>query len=141
MKDPLKGKYLAFVLSAASRAELLAAYPPKHSKVIGHHVTVQFDVTEAGSKMLEAGKADVVAMAYSCDDKVDCVMVSFNGTSKRLDGQRYHVTLSCSPTGKPVDSNALLKSTAGWADEAGKCKLDWSKPPLTLHGKLELLSK
>jgi hypothetical protein len=131
MQDPIKSKYLAFVLTAASRAELLKLFPPKHAKVIGHHVTVQFNVTEAGLKMMDKGSHKVTAVAYASDDKVDCVLVNLDGTCKRLDGASYHVTLSTSPTGKPVDSNALLKTA----------KLDWKDEQLTLVGKLELINK
>lgn len=133
MHDPLKSKYLAYVLSATSRAELLAAYPPKHEKVVAHHVTIQFNVTEAGMKLLDSEKTpEVVVVAYASDDKVDCVLVNFKGTCKRMDGSFFHVTLSTSAIGKPVDSNALLKAQTG---------LDWNKTRLVLSGKLELVNK
>lgn len=131
MQDPLKSKYLAFVLNGTSRAELLKAFPPKHGKVIAHHVTVQFNVTEAGMKLLDKKLHEVVAVAYAADDKVDCALVNFDGTCKRMDGSFYHVTLSTSPTGKPVDSNTLLKAQ----------KVDWRHDRLVLGGKLELVNK
>lgn len=136
MQDPLKSKYLAFVLSSAARAKLLAAFPPAHGKVIAHHVTVQFNVTEVGMKMLNGPTPKVVATAYGGDDKVDCVLINLNGTCKRLDGSWYHVTLSCSPSGKPVDSNAFLKANHG-----KEGALNWAGSPITLEGKLELVNK
>jgi hypothetical protein len=136
MQDPIKSKYLAFVLTSASRAALLAAFPPKHKKVIAHHVTVQFNVTEAGLKLLSGPQPEAYAVAYAVDDKVDCVLVNFDKTCKRLDGGHYHVTLSTSPTGKPVDSNRLLTARAA-IDSA----LSWVPKQLKLEGKLELVNK
>lgn len=136
MQDPLKSKYLAFVLTSAARAKLLEAFPPKYDKVIAHHITVQFNVTEEGQRMLNGPTPVCKVMAYGCDSKIDCVLVNLNKTCARPDGSWYHVTLSCSPTGEPVDSNAFLKANHG-----KEGALDWSVGEITLEGKLELVNK
>jgi len=136
MQDSLKNKYLAFVLSEVSRAELIKEFPAAYDRIIAHHVTIQFNVNEDGMKLLNGPAPIVKAVAYGKNDKVDCVLVNVNRTCMRLDGSFYHVTISCSPIGKPVDSNAFLKLNHGLEGA-----LNWSHGPVILEGKLELLNK
>lgn len=110
--ENLGSKYLAFVLDEASRNRILSHFPPKFERVICHHITVQFQVTEElyQKYTAELGNADLSVVGYACDDSLECLVVSVNGNSKREDGSFYHITLSLNPPRKPVDSNKLLMS-------------------------------
>lgn len=109
-----KGCYLAFVLSEASRAQLLSICPPTHSKVICHHVTIVFGISAEKLKKFQAAYPNtdpiVEATGIRIGEKVECFTVNVDGNSRRTfgDGQYYHVTLSVEPPAKPVDSNKLF---------------------------------
>ena len=99
--------YTAYVLTDASRDALLEKFPPKYSKVIGHHVTVEFGVPE-DTELPEDANLRVIGEADS-GDGLQALVVSVDGTIRRPDGGTYHITWSLEPDRyKPVDSNTLI---------------------------------
>lgn len=99
--------YTAHVLTFKSQDELVRRFPPKYSKFVGHHVTVQFGVPKDTPP---PEPADVVVHAYAdTEDGLEALIVTVNGTWDRPDGSKYHITWSLDPTRyKPVDSNKLV---------------------------------
>ena len=99
--------YTAYVLTDASRDALLEKFPPKYSKVIGHHVTVEFGVPE-DTELPEDANLRVIGEADS-GDGLQALVVSVDGTIRRPDGGTYHITWSLEPDRyKPADSNTLI---------------------------------
>jgi hypothetical protein len=101
--------YTAFVLSEASRALVLAAFPPKFPDVVAHHVTDTFGVPFVSGYTPPPSVVEVVG--YSCDESLECLVVEVNGAAKRGDGKLYHITLSLDRNAgrRPVQSNVLLE--------------------------------
>lgn len=110
LTDFKPGHYLAFEISEKSRANLLAIFVPRFSKVICHHVTVEFNLTkdnfEKYKKMLTP-TPQVVAYGYAIGDGIEALAVAVGDETDRADGSFYHVTLSLNPPHKPVESNTL----------------------------------
>jgi len=101
--------YIAYVLTEASKNELLERFPPKYSKVVAHHVTIQFGVPE-GTEPPEMADLRVIGEADS-GDGLQALVVSVNGSYRREDGSTYHITWSLEPDKyKPVDSNKLVNN-------------------------------
>lgn len=88
---------------------LMLRYPPKYSKVLAHHVTVEFGVP---SDTPSPNYCDVRLVGYSdSGDGLEALVVSVNGTRDRPDGKIYHITWSLDPDKyAPKDSNDLLAS-------------------------------
>lgn len=104
-------RYLAFVLSEESRDRVLALYPPKHSVVIAHHVTLKWN-----ADISDMAAADpyprVAAIGYTSNDRLDCILATVNFWQLRPDNSYYHVTLSTQPGVESRESNDLLKLTS-----------------------------
>lgn len=99
--------YTAYVLDEQSREALLRRFPPKYSKVIAHHVTVNFGVPSNTPPPPEA-VVKVVGYADS-GDGLEALVVSINSENRREDGKYYHITWSLEPDKyKPVDSGDLI---------------------------------
>lgn len=99
--------YTAYVLTDEARNLLLEKFPPKYSKVIAHHVTVEFGVP-ADSEVPEDAEVKIIGEADS-GDGLQALVAMVNGSTRRPDGGTYHVTWSLEPDRyKPVDSNELL---------------------------------
>jgi predicted acyltransferase (DUF342 family) len=112
MTQNLKSQYLAFVLTEASRVAVLRAFPPKFSRVICHHITVQFnlDAEALQSYKEEFLDTELEVVGYVADESLEALVVSINGSTRRRDGSIYHITLSLEPPRKPVDSNKLVQT-------------------------------
>jgi len=109
IREILNEMYTAYVLTDASRNELLERFPPKYSKVVAHHVTVSFGVP-SDAEAPEIADLKVIGEADS-GDGLQALVVSVNGSYQREDGKTYHITWSLEPdVYKPVDSNALVNS-------------------------------
>jgi hypothetical protein len=113
------GVYVGWEISSADRSRLLGIFPPKFSKVIGHHITFQYG-TDDQSAMPELHNVAVVG--YVSDNKgIEGLVIAINGDTTRPDGSTYHCTWSLDPdkqynekmTYKPVVTNLVLK-TNGW---------------------------
>jgi hypothetical protein len=102
----MKG-YIAYNLTDKSRGEILANFPPKFSKVVAHHITLEFGVDDLIPLPSIPQKAEVIG--YACNDKIECLVVRVDGQTRRnSDGKLLHITLSHSIEAKPVMSNELL---------------------------------
>lgn len=108
----LGSQYLAFEITSGSRDALLNQFKPqfKH-KVLCHHVTVQFNLTEENYERLveELKGADLQVIGHQTGKGVECLVVAVNDNPKRPDGKIYHITLSLASGHKPVESNTLLE--------------------------------
>lgn len=104
--------YQAFEISAASRAHLSQAFPPKFPEFIGHHITYKFGVP-SDQPLPEATSFRVVG--YGCNDEgLEALVVEVDGTTVRPDGKIFHITWSLDREAgfKPVNSNDLVRD--GW---------------------------
>ena len=127
--DFVPGTYLAFKISEASRAELLKRFTTSFSKVICHHVTIEFNLTPEKLRNYSFDKdTKVEVVGYARGDNIEALSVEINGSNARLDGSFYHVTLSLQAPAKPVDSNKLK-------DKVGRVR------PVKLDGEFTLLKK
>jgi len=121
IREILNEMYTAYVLTEESRNELLERFPPKYSKVVAHHVTVDFGVPATAEAPAPAD-LKVIGEADS-GDGLQALVVSVNGSYQREDGKTYHITWSLEPDSyKPVDSNALI------ADYENRWKLNLPVP-------------
>lgn len=104
MPKPL---YSAYLLSQTGRKTLMDIFKPKYSRIVAHHVTVQFgNVTE--NSVPDAADIEVVGYIDS-GDGLEALVVSVNGAVDRPDGSVYHITWSLQNGYKPVDSNKVIK--------------------------------
>lgn len=110
------GTYLAFKLSDKCRADLIQKFKPSFSKVVCHHVTIEFNLTKEkldafNEKMTKSNKVDfgniVNAIGIARGDGIEAIAVAINNKRDRADGSFYHVTLSLESPHKPVESNTL----------------------------------
>lgn len=112
----LSGKYLAFEISDKSRANLLNLFRPNFSKVICHHVTIEFNLTQEKYDSLEhliKHPPNVIAYGYAKGDGIECIAVAIGNVTDRPDGSFFHITLSLSPPHKPVESKKLEDKVVG----------------------------
>jgi len=109
VKELLVEMYTAHVLYDEATRELLAEkFPPKYSKFIGHHVTVEFGVP-ADAEPPEDAEVKVLGIKDS-GDGLEALVVSVGGETQRPDGGTYHITWSLEPDKySPKDSNALMQ--------------------------------
>jgi len=131
-RGSISGHYLAFELSDKCRAELLGVFRPQFSKVICHHVTIEFNVQAEKLKTLVHNLGDnpqVLVVGKAEGNGIECLAVSINGETQRPDGSFYHVTLSLNAPHKPVESNTL------------KDKVNHCMHPMKLEGAFKLLKK
>lgn len=99
---------------AATRDENSHGTPhqPVHPNVYAEHVTYQYP------SRTPAPPAQIVqAMGYVCNDAVEAVVVSVNGTRVRPGGGTFHVTISVADGHRPVESNdAIRNGKIEWFD-------------------------
>jgi len=102
--------YLGYVLSEASRQELLRRFPPKYSEVKADHVTYKFPAAPDDVAPPAPRSARVIGHA-DAGEGVDVAVVEIDGSTTRPDGKIFHVTLSVDPArGKEsAHANDLLK--------------------------------
>ncbi len=99
--------YTGWALPEDVRAELLSRFVPIHPDVIAHHITHSFDVGE-DHPLPEGSVAEIVGVAT--DYRVQALIVSVNGASKRPDGKTFHITWSIDRDAgaKPAMSNDVI---------------------------------
>lgn len=103
MSKPL---YSAYIINEGSRNTLIEMFPPQYSKVVAHHITVQFgSVTH--NDVPELAEINVVGY-LNTGDGLEVLIVSVNGSVSRPDGSTYHITWSLQNGYKPVDSNKAI---------------------------------
>ena len=98
--------YSAYELTEESRRSLIAARPPRFSKLITHHVTYRFPDSQPPPVA-----RSVLAIGFAEGETIECWVVSVDGTHERPDKGTFHITASLDPAlgAKPVHSNKLLK--------------------------------
>ncbi len=103
------GKYLGYTLTPASRRELLERFPPKYRDLKAGHVTLKFPAAPEDAPPPVPGSARIVG--YADGDGVEAAVVEIDGSTRRPDGNLFHVTLSVdSARGKEsANANDLLK--------------------------------
>lgn len=100
--------YNGYLVSKRDRTNILGMFPPKYKRVIAHHITHEYGVSE--SLPPETNQATIVGYADS-EDGLEALVVEINGSSTRSDGKIYHITLSLDPAKySPKDSNTLIGS-------------------------------
>lgn len=129
--NQLTGHYLAYELTTHVRAKLLQVFPASFSKIICHHITIDFNPNqEIVDAFVRSSSRSIVKVVGTAEgDGVQCLAVSINGQTARADGSFYHITLSVEPPHKPVESN-LLKDKVAKLDEH-----------VVLEGSFQLLRK
>jgi hypothetical protein len=102
--------YIALNLTEASRQQIWKLFPPKFQEIKADHVTYDFGV----DKNVELPEiSDVSAFAYICDESLEALIVSVNGSTQRLN-RIFHITLSRSSDRKSSESNRLALHTNKW---------------------------
>lgn len=106
MSDPILG----WRIDRADRDRLLAHFEPRYSETIADHVT--FGHKSEAPAMPRAEGATVIGRA---DDGrgVEALVVEVDGTSRRWDGSRYHITWSLAPGREAKESNTVI-ARHGW---------------------------
>lgn len=100
--------YTSYQLTPKTRKYLLDRFPPKHTKVVAHHITHKFGVHSDTKPPLHA---DIKVVGYHNNPEgLEALVVSVDGSVDRPDGSVYHITWSLDPEKfKPVDSNKLVR--------------------------------
>ena len=122
MSKPRKPLYNAYVLTDESRKKLLSIFRPSYSRVVAHHVTVQFGNVTAED--IPTGKDIKVVGHLDTGDGLQALVVSVDGEVDRPDGSVYHITWSLENGYKPVDSNKMIKSL-GYKEIDHKVSVDF----------------
>jgi hypothetical protein len=91
------------------RESLMKEFPPEYANVVGHHITLDYAV-EQTHPLPTALNGRIVGDAY--DKGVQALVVEIDGTTKRPDGETYHITWSLDEGRFPENSKQLLLK--GW---------------------------
>lgn len=104
--------YTGFLLTKESREKLLKLFPPLYKTVLGHHITHQFGVSK-DTNAPDMPKSVKVIGHISNDYSIQGLLVEIDGSVKRPDGKKYHITWSLDEHrgAKPVHTNV-------WVDDA-----------------------
>ena len=112
--------YIAYNLTEAARAALLAKFPPKYGPVC-HHVTVQPNVDQTHPL---PPRAVLNVVGYPTDGAgLEALIVAVDGQTERAVGGIYHVTHSLSEGRAKVESNAVIEQH-GWTPIASPFAID-----------------
>lgn len=85
-----KGKIPYTASFVLDPGKLLAAFPPKHKHIFGHHLTLKFNVKSFES--VEVGKKSLLKIiARVFDENGDALLVETDRSEKKYP----HITLSC----------------------------------------------
>jgi hypothetical protein len=102
--------YVALNLTEASRQEIWKRFPPKFQEIKADHVTYDFGVAED----VELPQiSDVSAFAYICDESLEALIVTVNGSTERLN-RIFHITLSRGANRRSSESNRLALILNKW---------------------------
>lgn len=128
-----KSKYLAFVLSEATKQKLAQAIGEHFPVRVCHHITVLFDIKEENLKslqvMIDNGTPFFKTEGFFISE--DCVVVSvelnyltghnpgtglakLNTIAYRLDGKRLHITYERKPEISNKDSSKIFDRTISY---------------------------
>jgi hypothetical protein len=106
-----RGSVTGWKLDRGQRAELLQQFPPKYTRPVADHVTLDSD--ESGEAPLpQESEAQIVGRAD--DGKgVEAMVVRIGGTTDRPDGSTYHITWSLAAGRQAKESNDVI-AAIGW---------------------------
>ena len=96
--------YSGYLLTDASRAKLIEAFPPMYDDVIAHHITWKFPSDEMPPESFKA-----YINGYGIDEKVEAVSVVLQNSILCPNSTPFHITLSVNRDagGKPAMSKLL----------------------------------
>lgn len=101
--------YTCWLVDMTEREALMKQFPPEYKNVVGHHITLDYAVEQTHPlPMIFTGR--IVGDAY--DKGVQALVVEIDGTTRRSDGQTYHITWSLDDGRFPENSKQLLQK--GW---------------------------
>ena len=113
IEKPVNG-FTALVIPPINRALMLEQLKPQYDRVVAHHVTKYFGLTEHAHHQVFSSLALNTVHVYAHLDSLDgieCFLVTVNGSPLASDGRKYHITWSLDPDKyKPYDSNALIET-------------------------------
>jgi hypothetical protein len=101
--------YTCWLVDMTERESLMKEFPPEYANVVGHHITLDYAV-EQTHPLPTALNGRIVGDAY--DKGVQALVVEIDGTTKRPDGETYHITWSLDEGRFPENSKQLLLK--GW---------------------------
>lgn len=100
--------YSAIFLSENSKQRLLREFPPAHSKVYAHHVTLMFKPTPEHLASLEFGKhVKIEVIGYAEDARGQAAAVRLP-PGVECNNINSHITISTTESWSPAYSNQLL---------------------------------
>jgi hypothetical protein len=105
--------YIAFVLDEESKQRLLEKHPAKHPRVLAHHVTLKFGVTEEALDSVKKEFEDfkfVTVRGYACDETTDCIgVITDTGYGEQGNGTPLHITISVAEGYSPVQAGKTVR--------------------------------
>ena len=103
--------------------DLIKKFPPKHTRIFAHHITISFKPKDLEG--IELGKrVQVKIIGRVTDDKGDALLVE---NELKSDFKHPHITLSCAEGVMPVYSNEMIEK----AIESGS--VEYFKEPATVE--------
>lgn len=98
--------YNGYSIDGAVRDKLLERFPPMFDRVAMHHITYQYGVEESLPPTATVAKI----IATVSNDRAQALIVEINGTTKRPNGQTFHITVSyaASQGASAKDSNQAI---------------------------------
>lgn len=109
MADP-KHFYTGWLVEPDAREALLATLPPRHARVVAHHVTLKF-----GDRLAERPRDADAEIVGEADDGtgVQALVVRIAGSTERPDGGTFHITWSLAEGREAKESNDVI-ARCGW---------------------------
>lgn len=104
----IKG-YTCWLVDMLERDALLKRFPPEYKNVVAHHITLDYAVLQ-DHQLPTALFGRIVGDSY--DKGVQALVVEIDGTTRRPDGETYHITWSLDDGRFPENSKQLLNK--GW---------------------------
>jgi hypothetical protein len=102
--------YQSYKLTEMSRNLLLAKFSPKFENVSVHHITYRWGVKKDAGLPPEISSVKVIG--YASNEHIECLVCLVDGTTDRIDGSTYHITISYDSHSAAKDSNDLLQNTS-----------------------------
>lgn len=97
--------YLCWMLDADERSRLLEQFPAEFPRVIAEHITFMYGVS-ANTPLPTATRGVIIGEII--DRGVQAFVVEIEGTDRRPDGERYHITWSLDVGHYPSESKQLV---------------------------------
>lgn len=98
--------YVCWLINDTDRESLMKVFPQEFVNLVAHHVTVMYDV-DASTPLPQKARGRVVGEII--DKGVQALVVEVNGTTRRLDGEIYHITWSLDEGRFPEEARRLVR--------------------------------